>query len=505
MKVVMILSFLAVGWAAIVARAATGDEQVPDGQVVGLPVPQDPTISFRLWFAAGSQKDPAGKEGLAELTAAMLADAATERNSYEQILDKLFPLAASYYASVSEEMTIIAGRVHRDNLEAYYPLLVDAVLVPAFKQQDLDRLKSQALNYLENTLRYAGDEDLGKAVLQSRVFAGTRYAHIPAGRIESVRGIGLDDVRKFYGEHFRRGNVVIGVGGGYDRRLVDRLRSDLARLPEGRPVEVPPPQPPPIRGLHVTIVEKDAPATAISIGYPISILRGPREWYALAVANSYLGEHRNSSSHLYQVLREARGLNYGDYSYIEHFPHGSQLQMPPENVAWRRQMFEIWIRPVPHEARHFALRAALREYKRLVDEGMRQADFELTRNFLRNYVLHFAPTTMERLGYALDDGFYGIQGSHLENFRRYMPELTLEEVNGAIKKHWQYENLQIAIVTKDAEGFKKALVSNAPSPYTYPTPKPEAILEEDRPISTFPLAIKPENVTIVPVTDLFVK
>jgi hypothetical protein len=48
-------------------------------------------------------------------------------------------------------------------------------------------------------------------------------------------------------------------------------------------------------------------------------------------------------------------------------------------------------------------------------------------------------------------------------------------------------------------------VSNAPSPYKYPTPKPEAILEEDRQISTFPLSIKPENVRIVPVTDLFVK
>lgn len=505
MKFAMILSVLSLASAAMVARVAAGIEPIPDGQVVGLPVPQDPTISFRLWFAVGSQNDPPGKEGLAELTGALLTDAATQRNSYEQILDKLFPLAAGYNASVSEEMTVIAGRVHRDNLEAYYPLLIDAVLVPAFKQQDLDRLKSQALNFLENTLRYAGDEDLGKAVLQLRVFAGTHYAHIPTGRMESVRGITLDDVREFYREHFRRGNVVIGIGGGYGEHLVNRLRSDLARLPEGRPAEVPPPAQPPIRGLQVTIVEKDAPATAISIGYPISILRGPREWYALAVANSYLGEHRSSSSHLYQVLREARGLNYGDYSYIEHFPHGSQLQMPPQNVARRRQMFEIWIRPVPHEARHFALRAALREFKKLVDEGMRQADFELTRSFLRNYVLHFAPTTMERLGYALDDRFYGIQGSHLENFRRLMPELTLEEVNAAIKKHWQYENLQIAVVTKDAEGFKKALVSNAPSPYTYPTPKPEAILEEDRQISAFPLTIKPENVTIVPVADLFVK
>ena len=501
MRFAMILGLGVLG--SIVTAAAA--EAVPEDQVVRLPVPQDPTISFRLWFAVGSQNDPPGKEGLAELTAAMLADAATQRNSYEAILDKLFPLAASYYASVSEEMTILGGRVHKDNLNAYYPLLIDAALRPAFKQEDLERLRSQALNVLENVLRYAGDEDLGKAVLQGRVFAGTRYAHIPTGLIESVRSITLDDVRNFYKEHYRRGNLVIGIGGGYDQRLVDRLRTDLAALPAGRPAEVAPPEPPPIHGLQVTIVEKDAPAAAISMGFPISILRGPRAWYALDVANSYLGEHRNSSSHLYQVLREARGLNYGDYCYIEHFPNGSQLHMPPQNVARRKQMFEIWIRPVPHEAQHFALRAALREFKKIVDRGMQQADFDLTRNFLKKYVLHFAPTTMERLGYALDDRFYGIRGSHLDNFRRLMGEVTLGEVNAAIKRYWQYENMHIVIVTRDAQALKKALVENVSSPYAYPTPKPESILNEDREISTFPLTIKPENVKIVPVTSLFVK
>ncbi len=65
--------------------------------------------------------------------------------------------------------------------------------------------------------------------------------------------------------------------------------------------------------------------------------------------------------------------------------------------------------------------------------------------------------------------------------------------------------MQIVFVTNDAQALKEALVSNAPSPYTYPTPKPEKILEEDKQISTYKLAIKPENVTIVPVGDLFIK
>jgi zinc protease len=257
--------------------------------------------------------------------------------------------------------------------------------------------------------------------------------------------------------------------------------------------------------MRATIIEKDAASTAISMGFPIDILRGSKEWYALAVANSWLGEHRNSSSHLFQVIREERGLNYGDYSYIENFPNGGRRQMPPQNVCRRQQIFEIWIRPVPNEARHFALRAALREFKKLVENGMTASEFELTRGFLKKYVLHYAPTTMERLGYSLDDTFYGIDGSHLAKFRTMMDELTLNDVNAAIKNYWQYGNMQIAIITKDAQALKDAIVDNAASPITYQTTKPEAILEEDKKFSTFPLNVKAEDVRIVPVEELFVK
>jgi zinc protease len=487
------------------ADAATSAAMIPLDQVVPLPVASDPTISFRLWFKVGSQNDPAGKEGLAALTSAMLTEASTKSRSYEKILDLLFPMAGSYSASTSVEETVIFGRIHKDNLDQYYQLLRQAVMEPAFTQEDLNRLKSEALNYLENTLRWSSDEELGKAVLYNTIFRGTAYGHLPVGTIEGVRSITVEDVRDFYHKYYTRDNVFIGLGGGYSKAFMHKIRTDLAALPAGIIEPIAAPSPPKINGLQVKIVEKDCAATAISMGFPIDILRGKKEWYALAVANSWLGEHRSSSSHLYNVIREARGLNYGDYSYIEHFPHGGALQMPPVNVARRRQIFEIWIRPVPHAAAHFALRAALREFKLLVDNGLTQSEFDLTRNFLYNYVLHYAPTTMDRLGYALDDKFYNIAGSHLEMFRKTLRELTLADVNAAIKKYWQYDNMQIVIVTKDAQALKEALATNAPSPYTYPTAKPESVLEEDKEISTFKLDIKPENVSIVPVSDLFVK
>jgi zinc protease len=487
----------------LVPALMIGGQPVDTRSFVQLPVKNDPTISFRLWFKVGSQNDPAGKEGLAYITGEMLSDASTVHNTYAQIIDRLYPLAARYSASVSTEMTIISGRVHKDNLTAYYPLFLDAVVAPAFLQEDLDRIKSQMLNNLETTLRYASDEELGKAVLYNEVYAGTPYGHIVAGTIDGVKSITLDDVKAFYKAHYTRDNVVPGIGGGFDQGLVDKLAKDLSALPSGAPATVPAPQPKPIAGFRVTIVDnKDAPATAISMGFPMDLVRGSREWYALAIANSWLGEHRNSSSHLYQVIREARGLNYGDYSYIENFPRGGMAQMPPQNVARHKQLFEIWIRPVPLENGQFALRAALREFKHLVERGMSEEEFLLTRGFLKNYVLHYAPTTMQRLGYALDDRFYGIQGSHLEIFRKTMGEITREEVNAAIRKYWQYGNMQIAVVTKNAAAFRDALVADAPSPITYRTAKPESVLAEDKEIQGFPVKVKKEAVKIVPVAEV---
>ena len=483
--------------------AMTNNLNIDNNRLVLLPVKSDPSISLKIWFKVGSQNDPVGKEGLAALTAQMLTEGGTTNNSYDQILDKLFPLAASYQADLSTEMTVFEGRTHKDNLDVYYSLFVDQLLNPNFKEEDFNRLKNNLLNYLNTTLKYSSDEELGKAILYNEIFDGTRYAHVLQGTISGLNNLTIDDVKNFYKKYFNRNNFVIGVGGGYDEKLVKKLWTDLQKLPEGEERKVEVPSPKKIEGLNVTIVDKNTNATAISFGFPINILRNHSDWYALALANSWFGEHRNSSSHLYQVIREQRGLNYGDYSYIENFPLAGRRTKPPTNVSRRQQIFEVWIRPVPNDAKHFTLRAAVRELEKIVENGLSQDAFDQTRKFLQKYVLHYASTTSEKLGYAIDDKFYGMNGSHLKNFRDAMSKVTLEEVNNAIKKHLQYENMEIVFVTNNGQKLKDDLAANAPSPIQYSSPKAQSILDEDKFIVNYKLPIKMEKIEILTVEDLF--
>ncbi|MBN2090126.1 insulinase family protein [candidate division KSB1 bacterium] len=477
----------------------------PGVKVVQLPVPEDPTISFRIWFKVGSQNDPTGKAGLANLTARMLTEASTNVNSYEVVLDKLYPMAASIGSQVDKEMTIILGRTHRDNLKEFYNLLHEAIFEPAFKQEDLRRLKSEILNNLKRSLRYSNDEELGKEALYQFIFQKSNYEAPVMGLIESVESITVEDIQAFYKKNYTKDNVIIGIGGGYPLELVGEMKDDFEKLPAGAPVAPDLPAIEPIQGLQVLLVEKETESTAISMGFPINVLRGSRDYYALWLVNSWFGEHRNSSSHLYQVIREDRGLNYGDYSYIEHFPQGGYRQFPPPNVARRQQLFEIWIRPVQNQVRHFTLRAAIRELLHLVEKGLTTDQFELTKKFLKNYWLNYAPTTDFRLGYYLDDIFYGVATHHLEQFQAEIESLTLEEVNQAIKRHLQFQNMKIAMVTKDAAGFKDDFVQNRISPIEYRSPKPDAVTKEDKIISTYKLKISPENVHIRNVEEMFNK
>ncbi|MCA9657035.1 MAG: insulinase family protein [Myxococcales bacterium] len=139
----------------------------------------------------------------------------------------------------------------------------------------------------------------------------------------------------------------------------------------------------------------------------------------------------------------------------------------------------------------------------LIERGMTPEEFELTRAFLRKYALHFADTTSSRLGYAIDDRFYGLDASHLERFRAVMDELTLEEVNAAIRTHLQSQNLKIAIVTGDPEGLAKQLTSGQPTPITYDAPKPASVMAEDESIARYPLSIQPGDIRTVQVDEMF--
>src|SRR5215468_6485657 len=112
-----------------------------------------PLVTFRILFTTGSAFDPPGKEGLAALTASMLAQGGTRSMTYDQIVQALYPLASSVNSQVDKEMTVFSGTTHIENLDRFYSLFRDMLLEPGFRDEDFKRLKEDAINFLKVSLR----------------------------------------------------------------------------------------------------------------------------------------------------------------------------------------------------------------------------------------------------------------------------------------------------------------------------------------------------------------
>lgn len=492
-------------------------------EFVELPVKGSDIVVIKMMFRNGSICDPKGKEGLTMLTIETIMDGGTDKMTSSQVKDFTYPFASQYFASTDKEVTYVTFIVHRDLLTKFYDVMKGLMLTPRFDAEDFERVKSNQLNYVDEVIKTSSDEDFSKMALEDFLFRGTNYQSMTSGTVSGVKNITLEDVKAHYKKYFNATNLTIGLAGGYDASLKTMLTADMNTLSQTK-VEIPAAgkaiQP---NGLEVEIVQqKEALGSAIYMGFPLPVTRSNDEFAALMIANSWLGEHRKAYSRLYKKIREERSMNYGDYTYIEWYANGGQNMLPRPGSPRSSNYFSIWLRPVQiadglkkqyaelegikigHA--HFAIRMALREMQNLIDKGMSQEDFDLTKKFLRSYIKLYAQTPEQQLGYLMDSKFYGRKNWLLEA-DALLAKVTYADMMAAVKKYWSTKNMRIAIVTDATEAapLKESLEKNADSPMSYSNAlkavlTPE-ILEEDKQVQNYPLKVS--SVKIVDAADMF--
>jgi Predicted Zn-dependent peptidases len=470
-------------------------------RVVALPG-RSPLVDFRIVFLTGAAYDPPDKPGLASLTVAQIAGGGTREMNYKQIVDAMFPMASSLSSQVDKEMIVFYGSTDVHNLEKYYALLRGVLLSPGWREEDLRRIRDRQINFLRVGLRESNEEELAKEVLYQTIYAGRPYGHYNGGTASALQAMTMGDLRRFYESQFTQTNLVIGIGGGYPEGFPDRIRKDFSALPKGAPAARSIPPPVTAGSPQAVLIEKQTRSVAFSLGMPLDVKRGDPDYPALLVAQSYLGQHRVSGGRLYERMRELRGLNYGDYAYIEYFPRGMYLSEPEPNLARQQQIFQIWIRPVPPESAHFALRLAMFELDKLINDGLTPESFERTRSFLDKNVNLLIKTRQAELGYAIDSLFYGIP-DYNSYVKKALAKLTVKDVNDAIRRRLRTDDTRIVAVAQNAEELKRKLAGNLYSAMKYNSDKPEAVLEEDKIVERWRIPLKPESIQIVPVGSLF--
>ena len=256
----------------------------------------------------GAAYDPSGKPGLASLTAALIAGGGTRELSYKQLLDAMFPMAASVSSQVDKEMITFRGSTDIRNLEKYYALFRSVLLTPGWREDDLRRIKDRSINNLRVGLRESNEEELAKEVLYQTIYDGRPYGRYTGGTVSAIQSMTMGDLRRFYESEFTQNNLVIGIGGGYPAGFPERVKKDFEILAEGAPSPRTAPPPRSVGSPRAVLIEKPTRSVAISLGTTIEVKRGDPDYPALLVAQSYLGQHRASGGRLFDRMREVRGL-----------------------------------------------------------------------------------------------------------------------------------------------------------------------------------------------------
>jgi zinc protease len=198
---------------------------LPNGlRLVVLESHRQPLLSVRLSIPAGSAFDPAGKEGLADLYAAMLTRGAGERSG-AAFAAAVEDIGGTMGASAGPDHLLLQADLVSTHAASAFDLIADAVLRPVLDGRELEAVRQQTLNAIA-----AGLEDPGS--LAARVFLLATYRNHPYGRRpspQSVQAITRADLEAFRRARVRPAGSVLVLAGDITladaRRLVTRSLS----------------------------------------------------------------------------------------------------------------------------------------------------------------------------------------------------------------------------------------------------------------------------------------
>jgi zinc protease len=386
----------------------------------------------------------------------MLIEGGTKTHPGLTIKDAFASLGIDPTVLVDMEMVSFRLQYLHDDRELALKLFAELFIEPDWDPIQFQKIKEEAIQYLNNDL-LASDEGLGKLVYQNWIYQGHPYGHPIQGRTGVIDDITLQDVQHFYRDRYLRSTMVLGGAQSGKEQAFLQLQSELSAAMHSKIYKnVTPKAVSPVNDRQILIVEKDTESTGIVFGHPTTLHRNHPDWPAMQVAIHALGAHRQSFGLLYRELRTERGLNYGDYAYIENYRQAGGSKSMETSVGRLQNSFTVWLRPVSKSNGPFALRASMAIVEELVRTGLSEEEFSTVQQYLSGQIALWGKDGGRRLGWEVESRLMG-WGNPLIDLPSKISQLSVEEVNTALSKHLDPTKLKIVVITKNAEEFLNSI------------------------------------------------
>src|SRR2546423_1437877 len=397
-----------------------------------------PIVTVLTIVDAGSTIDPAGKEGLAALTADALLEG-TEELEGAQLTERFEQLGTAVESGADWDSAFIKLTVLADRLEEAATLLGEAVSRPVFPEREIQRLKAERLAeilQLETEPRGLADEKFAEFLYA----AESRYAKPDGGTAESVTGLSRADVDTFFRKQYSAGSTTVIVVGATTaaaaRAFVGKAFGSWPTGVGSSRVLVAAPR---TTVRKVNIVNKpDAPQSELRVGH-VGLPRKHPDFFSTLLMNAVLGGLFGSRINL--NLREVHGYTYGASSYYD----------------WRRGPRPFVVSTaVESEVTAAALREIFLEIERIRLETVTEEELSLARDYLDGVFPIRYETTAAIASALANLVIYGLGADYYDTYRTCVREITVDDVLNAAKRHLHPDRLQTVIVG-DAAGIKDSV------------------------------------------------
>lgn len=278
----------------------------------------NPTLALAGSLRAGRVYAPADRRLIASMTAGEILKGTAKRTKL-QLAEDLESRAASlsFSSDASDPVGVdIAGAALSRDTDLLLDLLAEALLTPAFPDDELDKEKKR----LVGSIRQAQDQTSTRAFEEAmrRVYPAGHPHHRLTGeeRIARVEALRRDDLAAFYGDRYGAASLSLVIVGDVEAdRVLDRLEKSLGSWKRGPEPAIPQPPVPKPAPCRETVAMPDKASADLVLALPSDLKRTDEDFLACSLANSALGQS-SLTSRLGVRVRDTEGLTYGIHSSL---------------------------------------------------------------------------------------------------------------------------------------------------------------------------------------------
>jgi len=393
---------------------------------------QLPMVTMSIAFDAGSRRDPAGKEGLAQLTAESLTEG-TSAMSAEDFNEKVDFMGISIEVGPSRDFAVASfttlKKYQPDTLHLFAQILQD----PGLRDADIQRKQAEQIADIKSSEEEPGYT--ANVAFTRMIFGDTPYGHPTSGSSDAVAKLTPADVRDFYHQYYKLGSAVIAVVGDIN---TDEIKAAIEKELPGPQGTVTPQAEPDIpavpSGIHTQLIDRNVAQANLYMGSN-GIARSNPDYYKLEVMNYILGGG-GFASRLMKVVRSKAGLAYSIGSGFQagKFPGAFVIALETKNASANE-----------------AIKLILQQLHEIQQSPVSAAELDSA----KRYLIGSFPLKLDRqseiLGFMLQTEIYGLGLDYAERYPKIISAITAADVQAVAQKYLHPDAIDLVAVANQAE------------------------------------------------------